>query len=199
MHSGLLVFLWLVSVVWLQFLGTDGLAATLVASIVAAGLLAPVRSRRLVKRVRFILMAIVILFAGFTPGEAVLSAWPVLSPSREGVLLAFEHAARVVVVVLFVAMLMERLPPSRLVSALYALLRPFEVVGVPADRVAVRTLLVLRFVEAEKPPRWDHWIRDDSNDLHERIDVGRESFGVVDVAVAVVGIGLAVTWWVWAW
>jgi energy-coupling factor transporter transmembrane protein EcfT len=190
MHSGLLVFLWLVAVAALQFFDVVALTTILVASALVAGWYAPARSKRLVKRVRFILIAIIVLFAGFTPGEALFIDWPRLSPSREGVALAYEHAARVLVVVLFVALLMEYLPAQRLVGALHALLRPFGAVGFPADRVAVRTLLVLRFVESEKPPRWDHWISDDSNDLHEPIAVDREPFGVLDRCV--LGVLLAV-------
>ena len=197
MHSGLLVFLWLLAVASLQWLDMSTLTAVLAASALAAWRYAPARGKRLVRRVRFILIAIVILFAGFTPGEAVFIDWPRLSPSHEGIALAYEHAARVVVVVLFVALLMEYLPAPRLVGALHALLRPFAAVGVPADRVAVRTLLVLRLVEAEKPPRWDHWISDDSNDLHEAITVERQSFGALDrcVLVALAAGLLAWLWW----
>ncbi len=197
MHSGLLVFLWLLAVASLQFLDLGALTAVLAASAIATARFAPVRGKRLVKRVRFILIAIVILFAGFTPGEAVFIDWPSISPSREGVVLAYEHAARVLVVVLFVALLMEYLPAARLVGALHALLRPLHALGVPADRVAVRTLLVLRFVEAEKPPRWDHWISDDSNDLHEAIAVERQAFGSFDrFVIALLALGACVLlWW----
>ena len=198
MHSGLLLFLWLVAVAGLQFLNVAVLTIVLRLSAAVAFRFAPQRSRRLLKRIRFILLAIVILFAGFTPGEAVLVDWPALSPSREGILLAYEHAARVAVVVLFVALLMEHLSPTRLVGALHALIRPLNALGVPADRVAVRTLLVLRFVEAEHSPRWDHWISDDSNDLHDAIDVDRERFGALDLCVLGILIMASVLLWWWA-
>lgn len=197
MHSGLLVFLWLVVVAGLQFLDVGPLTVALCASAALGAAYAPARSARLVKRVRFIVLAIVILFAGFTPGEALLIDWPRLSPSREGVLLAYEHAARVVVVVLLVSLMLERLPPQRLISAIHALMRPFAALGLSADRIAVRTLLVLRFVEAEKPPKWQEWIRDDSNDLHDAIEIereplrGRDCFAIcLLVLVALIGL-----WW----
>src|SRR5690606_13030995 len=103
MHSGLLLFLWFVAVASLQFLNVAALSVVFGLSAAAAFRFAPQRSWRLLKRIRFILLAIVILFAGFTPGEAVLVDWPAISPSREGVVLAYEHAVRVAVVVLFVA------------------------------------------------------------------------------------------------
>lgn len=197
MHSGLLVFLWLAVVAGLQFLDVFPLSLALAGCVALGAVLAPARSVRLVRRVRFIVLAIVILFAGFTPGEAVFVDWPRLSPSREGVLLAWEHAARVLVVVLLVAVLLERLPPGRLIGAIHALMRPFSAIGFPADRVAVRTLLVLRLVEAEKPPRWDQWISDDSSDLHEAIEVRRERFSAPDYAVLGV-LALGVMLWL-AW
>lgn len=196
MHSGLQVFLWLAVVAGLQFLEVLPLTVALCLSVILGAVFAPERSVRLVRRVRFIVIAIVILFAGFTPGEALFVDWPRLSPSREGVWLAYEHAVRVLVVVLLVSLLLERMPPQRLIGAIHALMRPFGVIGFPADRVAVRTLLVLRFVEAEKPPKWQEWIRDDSNDLHDLIEVDREAFGMLDRCVVGVLV-LALVAWMW--
>lgn len=197
MHSGLLVFLWLVVVASLQFLDVGPLSGVLCLLALLGALYAPSRSARLVRRVRFIVIAIVVLFAGFTPGEALLVDWSRISPSREGALLAYEHAARVLAVVLLVSLLLERLPPQRLIGAIHALMRPFGAIGFPADRVAVRTLLVLRFVEAEKPPKWHEWISDDGNDLHQMISVDREPFRLQDrLVVGLLCIALIVgTWW----
>lgn len=189
MHSGLLLFVWLLAVASLQFLDNALLALVLCASIVATALLAPRRGWRLFRRIRFILIAILVLFAGFTPGEAVFVDFPRISPSREGLMLAFEHVARVLVVVMFVALLMERLSAPRLVAALYALLRSFRTIGVPADRVAIRTLLVLRLVEAEKTPRWDHWLSEEAEDRPGPITIARERFRPRDYALMA---GLAV-------
>ncbi len=185
MHSGLLIMLWLIGVAVLQVLDYELLLAAVGFCAVAAVIYAPRRCWRLLKRIRFILIAIVVLFAGFTPGEVVLVDWPRLSPSREGIELALEHVGRVMAVVFCVAMLMEHLPPARLVGAIHALLRPFERIGFPAARVAVRTLLVLRLVDAELPRSWQTWLRDDSNDLHDPITIVQERFGPLDAALAI--------------
>lgn len=184
MHSGLLIVLWLIGVAALQVLGYEALLLAVGICAVAAFSYAPRRSWRLLKRVRFILIAIAVLFGGFTPGEAVFAGWPRVSPSREGIELAIEHGGRVLAVVFCVAMLMEHLPPARLVGAIHGLLRPFERLGFPADRVAVRILLVLRLVDADVPHSWKAWIKDDSNDLHGPIEVVRERFRMIDAAVA---------------
>jgi energy-coupling factor transporter transmembrane protein EcfT len=188
MHSGVLIVLWLLGVAGLQFLGYAWLLTVVALCGVAVAVYAPQRGMRLIKRIRFLLLAIIVLFAGFTPGEAILIDWPQLSPSREGVRLAIEHAARVLAVVFCVAILMERLSAQRLVGALYALLRPFESIGFPAGRVAVRTLLVLRLVDAPAPPGWRAWLKDDANDDHERILIVREPIRVTDIAALLLGV-----------
>lgn len=194
MHSGLLIVLWLIGVAALQVLDYETLLLAVGICAVAAFSYAPRRSWRLLKRIKFILIAIVVLFGGFTPGEAVFTGWPRVSPSREGIELSIEHGGRVLAVVFCVAMLMEHLSPTRLVGAIYGLLRPFERLGFPSDRVAVRILLVLRLADADVPHSWEAWIKDDSNDLHGPIEVVRERFRAIDavfvLAVALVLLGV---------
>ncbi|ENO95377.1 hypothetical protein C667_19353, partial [Thauera phenylacetica B4P] len=141
------------------------LGVALAACALAAAVLAPARTWRLVRRIRVLLVAIAVLFAWFTPGEAALLDWPRLGPTREGLALAALHAARLLAVVCAVGILLERLPLARLVGGLYALARPLRGVGVAPERLALRLLLVLRYVEAS--PRgqgtvdWRHWLADE--------------------------------------
>lgn len=193
MHAGLLIFLWLVGVATLQVLEVDWLLGAV--SLCAVGALVYARERcvRLLRRIRFLLLAIVVLFAGFTPGEALLADWPNLSPSREGVWLAIEHAGRVLAVVLCVAMLMEHLPARRLVGGLYALLKPFEALGFPAARVAVRMLLVLEHVDARESVSWQSWLDDPADDVHDPIRIVREPLRLPDyVVLGLVMVGFTV-------
>jgi energy-coupling factor transporter transmembrane protein EcfT len=194
MHSGLLIFLWLTSVAILQFLEPEYLLVAVVLCAASAALFASTRCWRLVRRIRFLLLAIVILFAGFTPGEAVFIDWPGLSPSWEGVNLAAEHAGRVLAVVFCVAVLMELLPAQRLVGGLYALVQPFRRVGFPAHRVAVRTLLVLEYVDSDEKVSWKTWLMEEPGQTHASIQIPAEHFGPIDAAVlllALLGLLLA--------
>lgn len=176
----------------LQTLASLPLLVVITGLAVAAWLYAPERARRLVRRVRFLLLAIVVFFAGFTPGEALLADFPSLSPSREGLALAFDHAARLVAVVLGVAILLQRLPPEALISGLLALLRPFQRLGFPAERVAVRTLLVLDFVESSAPRQWQAWVHDRDDEVPEPIRIMDVPFGPGDRAALLAMLGFAV-------
>lgn len=183
-------------VVVLQILSPQTLAVAVGLCALAGWRLAPSRSLKLLRRVRFLILAILVLFAGFTPGEALLPALPELSPSREGVVLAAEHVGRLIAVVLCVAMLLERLPVSRLVGGLHALLRPLGRVGLPTERLAVRLMLVLRYVESAPPDGWRHWLEDDIEieSGASTIVFSREAFSWRDLAALLVALGLA-AWW----
>lgn len=196
MHSGFLVLLWLVLAAGLQTVPLAGLSAVLLLSAVAAWRWAPQRAARLLRRVRILLAAICLFFGGFTPGEVVWLHFPDWSPTREGLLLAAEHAGRLATVVLWVALLLEHLSTERLVGGLYALLRPLAVMGVPAERLAVRLLLVLRYVESAPAGAWRRWLEwpsEAADGAEERIEIGREILGWRELAVTVV-LGAAVVW-----
>lgn len=192
MHAGLLILIWAAGVTVIQAISGVWLLAAVIASGLVASLLAPQRSWRLVRRVRFLLLAIVIFFAWFTPGQALVTDWPGLSPTLEGVLLAAQHGGRLVAVVLCVALLLQWLSVDRLVSGLYALLRPLEFAGLPASRLAVRLLLVLRYVEVGAEHGWTHWLDETDEPSNEAIHVVREPFGLQEVVVAALCVATSV-------
>lgn len=202
MHAGLILLLWLLAVAAVQLLSAAALAVVFALVLGAALWLARARTLRLLRRVRVLMIAIAVLFAWFTPGEAVFADWPRLSPSREGVQLALLHGGRLAVVVCAVALLLERLPLARLVAGLYALGRPLALFGLSSARFAVRLLLVLRYVD--ETPRgtpgsdWKHWLRDlgDADEI-EVVRLQRERCGVADcVCVFVLGAA-ALLWGLW--
>ena len=113
-------------------------------------------------------------------------------------MLAAEHAGRLLGVVLCVALLMDALPVPRLVGGLHALLRPFGRVGLPIERLAVRLVLVLRYVESATPGAWRSWLEDGGSDGNgvEAIAFTRETFAWRDLVAAVlVMLVVAVAWY----
>ena len=197
MHGGLLIFLWLGAVALMQRIPPHWLGWLILILGVACFLRARERAVRLVKRVRVLLLAIVVLFAWFTPGTLVTVELPSLSPTVEGVMLAFEHAGRVLVVVLCVALLMESLSASRLVGALYALLRPFERLGLPAATIAVRTLLVLEYVEGKPAGGWRKWLLPAAEETNAApVFMPVEPFRTYDWIILTVGLALLLSLWI---
>ena len=199
MHSGFLLLLWFAGVASVQFLAPVALACAVLASLLLALVCARSRALRLLRRVRVLMLAILILFGWFTPGEALLVHWPQWSPSREGIVLAALHGGRLLVVVSAVALLLERLPLERLVGGFYSLCRPFSLIGLRAGALALRLMLVLRFVDASQrgqgPVHWKDWLRDDEHGVElQPIVLRRERLGARDVVVAL-GVLVAVLSW----
>lgn len=201
LHAGAALACWLLAVCGLQALRGGALAVALLAVGAAAALWARRRAGRLMRRVVVVGGMLVALFAWGTPGEAVWMDWPRLAPTREGLALAWEHGARLVGTVLAVALLLEALPPARLVGGVYALLRPLAALGVPRERLALRTLLVLQ--EAERTELRDVWqlclqgsaAGQQDAETAPAVVLAREPLRLRDgVALAAVGAALLAGW-----
>jgi hypothetical protein len=126
--------------------------------------------------------------------------WPRASPSREGLLLALTHAGRLLALVCWVAILVGRMPPDRLVSGLYALVRPFEVLGLPTERFALRLILVLRYASAarngERPRQnWKTWLNPPAAASLDTVQLSREHLGVRDIALSAGACIFLMYWW----
>ncbi len=125
------------------------------------------RALRLLRRVRVLLAVLVILFAFFTPGEALLPFPGSAGPTVEGLVMAATHVLRLVVVVTLVALLLEMVDERTLVSGLMGLAMPLAVFGLSVERLAVRTLLVFRYVESAPVGGWRTLISEESNGMPE--------------------------------
>lgn len=125
------------------------------------------RALRLLRRVRVLLAVLVILFAFFTPGEALLPVLGSAGPTVEGLVMAATHVLRLVVVVMLVALLLEMADERTLVSGLMGLAMPLAVFGLSVERLAVRTLLVFRYVESAPVGGWRTLISEESNGMPE--------------------------------
>ncbi|ATE59294.1 CbiQ family ECF transporter T component [Thauera sinica] len=198
MHSGFLLLLWLIGVALVQFMPTGVLIGLAVACLAIAGMAAGGRLVRLLRRTRFLLLAIFVLFAWFTPGEAIFADWPHASPTREGLALAGRHLAHLAAVVGSVAVLLERLPVDRLVGGLHALCRPLAWIGLPVERIALRLLLVLRYVESstvDGAGDWRAWLMGEGRVAgSERVRLTVEPVGVRELVLGVFVAG-GLLWW----
>jgi energy-coupling factor transporter transmembrane protein EcfT len=196
MHAGSIIFLWALVAVFVQRAEDWVLAALIVANLAGALACARFQCVRLLARISVLLLAILVLFAWFTPGEAIFMDWPHVSPSREGLLLASTHGGRLLALVCWVAILLGCMTTERLVSGLYALVRPCTVFGLPAERIALRLLLVLRYASAARDDErqsWKDWLNPSAATGGETVQLSRERLGFSDVALPVMACILL--WW----
>ena len=157
MHPASLIMIWLAFALCLPWLRTADL------SVMAALFFIPLLIRRspeflkLLRRTRWLMISLILVYAFATPGVAVLPLLGAYSPSREGLLSGGLQALRLVALLAGLAVLLAAMPRNRILAGLYFLLRPLARMGVDVDRVAARIWLTLHYAEQTKPGRSDEW------------------------------------------
>ncbi|MDP2825445.1 MAG: CbiQ family ECF transporter T component [Sulfuritalea sp.] len=103
--------------------------------------------RLLLRRSRWLLLTMLVMFGWLTPGTPL----PViLGATQEGLLLAAENSARLLVAISIVALILKALSPTELVAGMRSLLAPLALLRISRDRIAVRLALTLEEVEASR-------------------------------------------------
>jgi energy-coupling factor transport system permease protein len=107
------------------------------------------------RRLRWLLISLIVVYAGFTPGPALLPSLGPASPSLPGLVEGLLRAANLVVILAAVQLMLAVNPRERLVEAVYWLLRPLRRLGVPAERFALRLVLTLEYATRLPAPGAD--------------------------------------------
>lgn len=201
-HPAAKILLWLGFAIAIQGVGLESLALI---SVVAAALLITARSfgaLHMVRRARWLLLSLLLIYSFATPGEALLPALGSVSPSVQGLQGGGLQAWRLVLLLLALGWLLRSCPRSSLLSGLYILMRPFRVVGFDADRVAVRLWLTLQYAEQQPNRNVQGWWDDLRSTLDPDPDAATEitlelpALGWHDAAIlAIAAISIGLIWW----
>jgi energy-coupling factor transport system permease protein len=120
----------------------------------------------MVRRARWLLLSLFLIYAFASPGDGMFPALGSFSPSLQGALGGAMQAWRLILLLLALGLLLRACPQNSLLSGIYILIRPFGVLGIDADRIAVRLWLTLQY--AEQQPR--HNIQGWWNELRSTLD-----------------------------
>ena len=164
MHPAARLACWLTAILLGQGLAWPtlgyALAAVMAGGVLIVGATAIREGMRLVWRVRWLMVALVLVFAWGVPGEP-LGGDGRLSPTWEGLQLVALHLGRLILTLLLVGALLANLSREALSSALFAFVLPLRRVGVDCERGVVRMALVLRFVDGAGVADWRLLLRED--------------------------------------
>lgn len=113
----------------------------------------PLRFITLIKRLRWIMLSLLLIYGYATPGSVVWQAaeWPLLaqfSPTAEGLITGFLQLERVVTMLAALAILAGLLSQQQLTSGLYYLIYPLRYVGLSPEKLVVRLALTMQYAEA---------------------------------------------------
>lgn len=103
---------------------------------------------RLLKRLKWFFIILLLIYMFTTPGEYIL-AWPfTFQPTYEGVWMGFAQVLRIALIIAMLSIIYQQNTKKALVSGLYACMQPLSYIGVDVDRFAVRLWLTLNYVDA---------------------------------------------------
>lgn len=102
---------------------------------------------RLIWRTRWLLLVLLFGYAYNLPGEPAMAWLGAASPTLEGLTRGGQQALSLLVLLLWLDVLVLRLPTATLMAGVYTLLRPFTRIGLDVQRAALRLGLTLRAIE----------------------------------------------------
>ncbi|MBP9713629.1 MAG: hypothetical protein KBD60_08055 [Sterolibacterium sp.] len=167
LHPASLLLAWLSLVLLLQWLPLPHLLGLALLVLPLAAHQATTRLRQLLRRTRWLLLSIALLFALATPGHALPAPLGHMGLTHEGLQLALLHGLRLTLLLGLLALLLEHLGIPLLIAGLYTLLTPLGS-SPRRSQMALRLLLVLEYVEQGRALRkegqtagWRYWLAPD--------------------------------------
>ncbi len=154
LHPVTLLASWFAFALGLQWVGFASLAAISAIVLVTAAVAAARRCRKLLRRARWLLLALAVLYFFATPGVYVAGFPGELGVTHEGLLRGGEQIARLVALLASLALLHQVAGTAGLLSGLYWILKPFPW----GEATVVRLMLALDYVEQEPAGRWRDWL-----------------------------------------
>ncbi len=146
-HPATLILLWVFLAIALQALKPAPLLAMAVLASAVALALSATRFRTLLRRTRWIMLSLLLIYGYVTPGEALWNAAGAWSPTHEGLLDGALQLCRLVAALAGLSIVLSLLNRQMLVGGIYALAWPLQLLGLSRQRIAVRLALTLHYAE----------------------------------------------------
>jgi hypothetical protein len=157
-HPATLLALWIAFAVLLQTLALSWLAAIAVPVIGASLLGAGRRALILLRRARWLLLSVLVLFVFGTPGERLPGTAGDFGMTFDGLVAGLEQLLRLLLLLVTLAWLHQRLGSNGMVAGFHRLLMPLSAWRDLRERLVVRLLLVLENVDSEPAMTWRQWL-----------------------------------------
>jgi energy-coupling factor transporter transmembrane protein EcfT len=148
-HPAVLIVLWMFLVLALQSLHEVmvmlfiGIPLTLAASKLSA-----VHLYALLRRTRWIMFSLLLIYGYVTPGDMLFSQAGVFSPTQQGLADGLLQLCRLVFALAGLSIVLGILAQQQLIVGLYALIYPLRYLGLSRERIAVRLALTLHYAES---------------------------------------------------
>ena len=185
-HPTAQILTWSILVIALQMLTVKTLFMVAGTVLLWALLVSADKLKQLVRRTRWIMMSLVLIYAFSTPGQPLLKMLGDWGPSWEGVTGGAVQLLHLLAVISGLAILLDRLGRDQLIAGLYTMFAPLQWIGLSRERFAVRVALTLHYAEASmlhEAPVWKDSLRSMFETNHKNdysIELALHRFGFKD-------------------
>jgi energy-coupling factor transporter transmembrane protein EcfT len=146
-HPAAQIMTWCLLVATMQALAPDTLLIAACPILLLALALSGHKFIQLLRRIRWIMLSLLLVYAYSTPGQSLLDTLGMFSPSREGLIDGVLQLTRLLAALAGLAILLDRLHRQQLIAGLYTLFAPLQWLGFSRERLAVRLALTLHYAE----------------------------------------------------
>jgi energy-coupling factor transporter transmembrane protein EcfT len=185
-HPAAQILAWCLLVAIMQFLTLEILLVAAGFVLLFALLLSAHKLMQLLRRTRWIMLSLLLIYAYSTPGQALLDELGMFSPSREGLSDGMLQLTRLLAALAGLAILLDRLHRQQLIAGLYTLFAPLQLIGVSRERVAVRLALTLHYAEVamlRETHTWQDNLRslfEPHDEISKQMELTLYRFGISD-------------------
>lgn len=185
-HPAAQILAWCLLVAIMQFLTLEILLVAAGFVLLFALLLSAHKLMQLLRRTRWIMLSLLLIYAYSTPGQPLLDELGMFSPSREGLSDGMLQLTRLLAALAGLAILLDRLHRQQLIAGLYTLFAPLQLIGVSRERVAVRLALTLHYAEVamlRETHTWQDNLRslfESHDEISKQMELTLYRFGISD-------------------
>lgn len=158
LNPATLLTVWMLTILLAMNLASPAVVYMAGVAAIVASACVPLHFHRLLKRSRWLLFSVALIFLLMTPGVALVSIAGIPAPSADGLRAAIDQISRLVLSLAMLALLLGHMDLNELVAGLRQLLITLHLPGFDPDRAALRLSLTLRRLEQgsqrANPQRW---------------------------------------------
>lgn len=199
-HPAAQIMIWICLTVLAQGLHGVALPALGVSVLALSLVICATRLFTLLRRTRWILFSLLLIYGFVTQGHPCWSQLGVFSPSCEGMMDGMLQLMRLLILLAGLAILFTMLSTTQLISGIYTLTYPLRYLGMSRERIAVRIALTLGYAESAMHNTAQDWRASintmnqlqppasGSIELQNSIFTLRDWFAVIATSAAVLGI-----------
>src|SRR5271169_173128 len=147
-HPAVFILLWIFLAIALQSLHAAALLFVGISLTAIALKISAVRLYALLRRTRWIMFSLLVIYGYVTPGEALWTQGGMFSPTQQGLADGLLQLCRLAFALAGLSIILGLLPQQQLIGGLYALTYPVRYLGLSRERIAVRLALTLHYAES---------------------------------------------------